>query len=126
MFRKKQAGSSGTVDADLPKRKFPELLESIKNISNYEKGVTVQAAFLDFAIHAIGRELEAETTARILHLSGEVPDERFELPNTPVIEEYVRLHSATTMQLPGPRILRSYVSQSDRFLSMGSARKRVT
>ena len=63
-------------------------METIKNILDYEKGVTARAAFLDFAIHAIGRELEAETTARILHLSGEVPNERFEIPNILVTEEY--------------------------------------
>ncbi|BDF70316.1 hypothetical protein CE91St41_24570 [Oscillospiraceae bacterium] len=59
----------------------------MKSTLNYEKGVAARAAFLDFAIHAIGRELEAETTAPTLHLSGEVPDERFEIPNIPVNEE---------------------------------------
>ena len=90
MFRKKQAGLSGTADTARAKYKFSELLKSMKSILNYEKGVAARAAFLDFAIHAIGRELEAETTARILHLSGEVPDERFEIPNIPVTEEYCK------------------------------------
>lgn len=44
-----------------------------------EGTIPTQVSVLNFAIDAIGRELEAETTARILHLH-QIPDEHFWIP----------------------------------------------
>lgn len=59
---------------------FKNTLHIVESTMDLEKSVTAQVAILDFAIDAIGRELEAETTARILHLRGELPDEYFKIP----------------------------------------------
>jgi hypothetical protein len=66
------------------KAKYSEMLSTIRKIMDYEENITAKVAFLDFSIDAIGRELEVETTTRILYREGEVPDEDY---NIPIIQE---------------------------------------
>lgn len=78
LFGKKPFGTVAVA-----KQKYLDSICSIKSILEYEDSITAKVALLDFAIDAIGRELEAETTARILRLFGEVPDESFGIPEIP-------------------------------------------
>lgn len=81
LFKKeKQTGEkvenlTQTVEAD--QEQFRTTLRIIQEM--LQGTITAQVSVLNFAIDAIGRELEAETTARILYLH-KIPDEQFRIP----------------------------------------------
>lgn len=106
MFRKKQAGLSGTVDTARAKNKFSELLKSMKSILNYEKGVAARVAFSWTSLYTpLGVNWRPKPQPASCICLGRFPMKGLKFPIYLLPKNTVSLPSAPIMQLPGPGIL---------------------